>query len=91
MGDAIKIAVKTALVVGITAGILALFVNIKIPAFDFSVISQPFSVALAVATNWVPAFSILWPLALASLGLKLAILVFDVGSIAVRWIMKVNE
>ena len=91
MGDAIKIAVKTALIVVITAGILALFTVVQIPNLDFSVLTNGLSTALAVAYHWCPILTVIFPVALVMLGLKLAIKVFEMGAIAWRWVMKVNE
>lgn len=91
MGDVVKIAVKTALIAIITASILALFTVVQIPNLDFSVLTRGLSVALAVAYHWCPILSVIFPVALAILGLKLAIKVFEIGAIAWRWIMKVNE
>lgn len=91
MGDAVKIAVKTALIAVITAGILALFTVIQIPILDFSVMSNGLSTALAIAYHWCPVLQIIFPACLVILGVKLAIKTFEVAAIAYRWVMKVNE
>lgn len=91
MGDAIKIAAKTALIAVITAAIIALFANITIPSLDFTQMTRGLGVALAVFYHWCPVATVLFPIALTMLGLQLAIIVFEFGMIAVRWVMKVNE
>lgn len=91
MGDAVKIAVKTALVAVITSAILALFTVVQFPALDFSVLTNGLSTALAVAYHWCPVFSIIFPASLVILSLKLSIKIFEMGAIAWRWIFKVNE
>lgn len=91
MGDAIKIAAKTALIAVITAAIIALFANITIPNLDYSVFSNAIGVGLAVMYHWVPVMSILWPLVLSLIAFDLAYYAFQLAMIAIRWIMKVNE
>lgn len=91
MGDAVKIAVKTALIVGITAAIIALFANIQVPALDYTLFSQAISTGLAVLFHWVPIMSILWPVVLALFAFEAAYYAFQVAMIAIRWVMKVNE
>lgn len=91
MGDLVKIAAKTALIVVITAAILALFATIQIPNIDFSVLSTGLGVALAVIHHWIPISTVIIPASIVMLSLQLAIVLFEFAMIAVRWIMKVNE
>lgn len=91
MGDAIKIAVKTGLIVVITVAVVALFANINIPTLDYTQFTQGLSIGLAVLFHWVPVMNILWPLVLFILGFHVAYYAFKVAMVAIRWIMKVNE
>lgn len=91
MGEFVKIAVKTALIAVIMAGIVAIFATIQVPTLDFTYFIQGLGVALAVVYHYIPVSTILLPIGFALLTLELAILTFKIGMIAVRWIMKVNE
>lgn len=91
MGDFVKIAAKTALIVGITAAIIAIFVNVQIPALDFSLFGQAVGKGLAIMYHWVPGSNVIVPIAFSMMGIQLAIMLFEYAMIAVRWIMKVNE
>lgn len=91
MGDFVKIAVKTALIVTIMAGIVVIFATVQIPTLDFTYLTQGLGTSLAVLYHYVPIATVIVPLALVILALDLAILTFRIGMIAVKWIMKVNE
>lgn len=91
MGDAVKIAVKSALIVGITAGIVALFANITIPSIDYQYFTQGLSSGLAVVYHFVPIAQVLFPVVLAILAFDVGLRAFQLAMIAVRWVMKVNE
>lgn len=91
MGDAIKIAVKTALIVVITAAVIALFANIQIPSVDFTVLTQSLGIGLAVIYHYAPVTQVLFPLVLALLAFDAAFRAFQLAMIATRWVMKVNE
>lgn len=91
MGDAIKIAAKAALIGVITAGIIALFANIQIPSLNFTYFSQALGVGLAVIYHYVPVAQVIFPVVLALLAFDVALRAFNLGMIAVRWVMKVNE
>lgn len=91
MGDAIKIAVKTALIVVIMAAILVVFATVQIPTLDFSLLTQGLGTALAVMYHWVPIMRVLFPVLVVILSLDLALIVFHFAMIATRWVMKVNE
>lgn len=89
--DYVKMGAKIALIAVITAAILLLFSTVQIPNLDFSTFSTGLSTALAIIYHWVPAAQVLVPLAITMLGVQLAILLFEYGAIAWRWIFKVNE
>ena len=91
MGDAVKIAVKTALIVGITAGIIALFTVVQIPQVDYTYFAQALGTGLAVVYHYVPVATVLFPVVLALLAFDVALRAFNLAMIAVRWVMKVNE
>lgn len=90
-GDYVKIAAKLALVAVVTVAVVALFSVVQIPALDFSLLSSGINTALAIFYHWIPASNVVFPIAVAMLGLQLAIKLFEFAMIAVRWIFKVNE
>lgn len=89
--DYVKMGAKLALIAIITAAILILFATVQIPNLDFTLLSNGLGTALAVIYHWVPAAQVIVPLAISMLGIQLAILLFEYGAIAWRWIFKVNE
>lgn len=91
MGDAVKIAVKTALIAVIMVALWAVFTQIQIPTLDFSVVFQSIGTSFAIISYWVPAFPTIWTTTLAMLGVLVALWTFRFAMIATRWIMKVNE
>lgn len=91
MGDFVKIAAKTALIAVVTVAIIAVFATVQIPGLDFTLLSQGLSTVLALVYNWCPGAQLIVPVAVAMMGVYLAILLFEYAMIAVRWIFKVNE
>lgn len=89
--DYVKMGAKLALIAVVTAAILIIFANVQIPNLDFSLLSSGISTALAIIYNWVPGSNIIIPIAFSMLGVQLAILLFEYGAIAWRWVFKVNE
>lgn len=92
MTDAIKIAVKTALIVGITAGIIAIFANVQVPAFNVQLVANALGKGRAIVNYYAGVFSPLVDIAIYLLILYfITIPAFKIGSIAIKWILKVNE
>lgn len=91
MGDFVKIGIKTGLIVVITAAIILVFTSISFPTLDFSLFIQYLKAGYAIAVHWCPVLSVVYPIAIALMGVRIAIWVCHFGLIAVRWIMKVNE
>lgn len=91
MGDAIKIAVKTALIAVITVAVIALFANLQIPNVDFSVLTQSLGIGLAVIYHYAPITQVLFPIVLTLLAFDAGYRLFQLAMIATRWVMKVNE
>lgn len=91
MGDAVKIAVKTALIVTITAAIVALFANIQVPSLDYTLVTQGMGACLAVLYHYVPVAQVIVPIAFGMLTFELGYYAFKLAMIAIRWVMKVNE
>lgn len=89
--DYVKMGAKIALIAVITAAVLLIFANVQIPNLDFTLLSQGLGTALAIIYHWVPASQVIFPIAVSMLGIQLAILLFEYGAIAWRWIFKVNE
>lgn len=91
MAVTLKIIIKTGLIAVVTAAIIILFATFKIPGLDFTVFTQAIGTGLAVVYHYVPVSQQLFPIAVSLLSLELAISLFQLGMIAVRWIFKVNE
>lgn len=91
MTEAFKIAAKVALIAVVTAAIFALFVNLTIPDFDTTLITQALGAGMAVCFHWCPVMQILWPVVIFSAGFEIAEKAFHIAMIAIRWIFKVNE
>lgn len=91
MTDAIKIGVKAGLIIGITAGIIALFANIQVPALDYTYFTNALNSGLAVVYHYAPVAAVIFPVVLAILAFDVALRAFQLSMIAVRWVMKVNE
>lgn len=89
--DYVKMGAKLALIAVVTAAIILIFANVQIPNLNFNLLSSGISTALAIMYHWVPASNIIVPLAISMLGIQLAILLFEYGAIAWRWVFKVNE
>lgn len=89
--DFVKMGAKVALIAVITAAILAIFNNIQIPELNYAPIMNGVRTALAIIYHWVPASQVVVPLAGTMLTIQLAIILFEYGMIAVRWVLKVNE
>lgn len=91
MFEGIKMAAKVAAIAVVTGLILALFANIQVPNIDVNVLTSAVSTALAVAYHWCPALRVVFPVTITLLGLYVSIQLFHLGTIAIRWIFKVNE
>lgn len=91
MADWVKIALKTGLVAGVMVALWAVFTQIQLPTIDYSGVIQTMSFAYAFLTYWIPVFPIIWNISLVMLSVLLALWTFRFGTIAVRWLFKVNE
>lgn len=89
--DYVKMGAKLALIAIVTAAVILLFSSVQIPNLDFSTFSSGVSTALAIMYHWIPVAQVIVPLAFAMLALQLAIILFEYGAIAWRWVFKVNE
>lgn len=91
MADWVKIALKTGLIAGVMIALWAVFTQIQIPTLDFTVPLQSAGFAMAFLTYWIPAFPTIWNVTLILLAVLVALWGFRFGTIAVRWLFKVNE
>ena len=91
MADWVKIALKAGLIAGVMVGLWAIFTQIQIPAIDYTVVTQTAGTAMAFLTYWCPALPIIWNISLVMLGILVTLWTFRFGSVAVRWLFKVNE
>lgn len=91
MADWAKIALKIGLVAGVMIGIWAVFTQIQFPSISFNGVFSGAGTAMALATYWCPVFPVIWNTTLAMGALLLALWAFRFGSVAIRWLFKVNE
>ena len=91
MADWAKIAIKTGLIAGVMVALWAVFTQVQFPSLDYTVIAQSAGFAMAFLTYWCPAFPVIWNISLVMLGVLVSLWTFRFGSIAVRWLFKVNE
>lgn len=91
MADWVKIALKTGLVLGVMTGIWAIFTQIQIPSLNFGWVFNGFATGFAIMKYWFPEFPVIWNFTLILLGILVALWTFRFGSVAVRWLFKVNE
>lgn len=87
----IKYGIRLGLIAVITASILAIFANIQIPALDFTPITNSVGSVLAVLYYYVPVFQVIVPFMFVLIGVRVGLFAWKIGSIAVKWIWKVNE
>ena len=90
MADWAKIMLKTGLVAGVMVAIWAVFTQVQIPNISYDV-AQTFEFGMAFLVYWCPAFSYVWTASVALISILLALWTFRFGSIAIRWLFKVNE
>lgn len=91
MADWVKISLKTGLILGVMTAIWAVFTQIQIPDLNYYTVFNGWTTAFALISYWVPAFPTVWNFSLTLIGILLALWTFRFGSIAVRWLFKVNE
>ena len=91
MADWAKIAIKTGLIVGVMAAIWVVFTQIPIPVLDYSYITRYAGKALAILTYWIPSFQVVWAITLTTFTIYIGLWGLRYGTIAIRWLFKVNE
>lgn len=89
--DYVKMAAKMALIAVITGAIIVIFTSVSIPGLDFTTFSSGVSSALGLLYHWVPASTVIVPVAFTMMSVYVAILLFEFAMIAVRWVFKINE
>ena len=92
MGDAIKIAVKSALIAVITGAIIAIFVNVQVPGYNVSLVVSAIGKGRAIVQYYAGPYITLVDIGLWLLGVRyVAIPILKISLIAVKWVLKVNE
>lgn len=93
MVDALKIAVKVAVIAVVMIAVFAVFANIAIPTIDTTLYIVPaIAKGKAIIEFWGGSIMLQWlGLAFVLLGVRVGILTFKIAMIAVKWILKVNE
>lgn len=93
MGDFVKIAAKTVLIVGIMAAAILLLGGVVIPTINVVPIAQAVGHGKAILDYYLTGgFGVLFTAGVALLFIKYILTpLFWVASIVWRWIMKVNE
>ena len=93
MGDFVKIAVKTALIVGVMVAAGLLLGGIVIPTINMTPIAEAVGHGKAILDYYLTGgFGVLFTAGMVLLLIKYVLFpVFMVTSIVWRWVMKVNE
>lgn len=93
MSDAIKIAVKTALIAGVMLSAIAIINAITLPAIDFTIFRTAIGHGKAIVNYYGgTTLNVLFTIGLSLLTLKYVVgPMLAISSIAIRWIFKVNE
>lgn len=93
MTDALKIAAKTALIVTIMAGVAFILNSVQIPTVGNELFRQGIGHAKAIAAYYgTGTLNTLFTIGISLLILKyVALPLWSITAIAIRWIMKVNE
>lgn len=93
MGDFVKIAAKTVLIVGIMAAALALLGGVVIPTINVIPLAEAVGHGKAILDYYLTGgFGVLFTAGMALLLIKYVVTpLFLLASIVWRWIMKVNE
>lgn len=87
----VKMAAKAAALVAGVAIIIAVFVNINVPAINLSAATTYLNVAYSIGVHYVPGFAIIFGVGLTLLTLEIALIGAKVALIAIKWILKINE
>lgn len=92
MGDAVKIAVKAALIAVITVAVFALVSNVQIPTLDVSLLATAVGKGKAIIDYYAGWLSPILIAGLFLLSFHFVLLPgFHIAMIAVRWVLKINE
>lgn len=91
LGEIIKVTTKTAALITATAAIIALFSVIHIPAIDLSPATAVIGLVYSIGVHYVPLFPLIWNLGLVLLTLEAGIIMWKVGAIAAKWVLKIGS
>lgn len=91
MSDFVKIALKTTLILSLVAAIVVLFGVIQFPALDLSLLINIVGFAKSVFIYYVPFANVFLNIIFVLIFVSIAAWTFYFSSLAVKWIIKVNE
>lgn len=92
MADWAKIAIKTGLILVLSAGVIVLLVAVQFPAITLTQdMIDGISFAKSFLNYWVPNFSSIIGLALGVIVFELGILTYKFGVQVAKWLWSVNE
>lgn len=91
MGDFVKIALKTTLILSLVAAIVVLFGVIQFPALDLTYLIRIVALAKAIFIYYVPYASVFLNIIFVLIFVSIAAWTFYFSTLAVKWIIKVNE
>lgn len=91
MADFVKIALKTTLILGLVAAIVVIFGVIQFPTLDLSLIISAVGFAKTFLSFYVPYAGTFLTLIFTLIFVNIASWTFYFSTLAVKWILKVNE
>lgn len=91
MGDFVKIALKTTLILGLVAAIVVLFGVIQFPALDLTYLVKLVAFAKTMFIFYIPYAQTFMNIIFVLIMVAIAAWTFYFSTLAVKWIIKVNE
>ena len=91
MSDFVKIALKTTLILSLVAAIVVLFGVIQFPALDLTYLIKIVALAKAILIFYVPYARVFLNIIFVLIFVSIAAWTFYFSTLAVKWIIKVNE
>lgn len=91
MADFVKIALKTTLILGLVAAVVVIFGVIQFPTLDLSLLITYVGVAKRLLAFYVPYANTFLTLIFTLIFVCIASWTFYFSTLAVKWILKVNE
>lgn len=91
MVEALKMAVRVGVIVGVAILISGVLIGITVPTSAVYEFGAAIGKGLAIAEYWFPMFKTWATVGGALLGVEVAVITAEVALIAVKWVLLVNE